>query len=307
MKKKRILKSQRFLEALLVKDDNFYVGLLLDDVQKSANLLKYDVPTTFKNDLAFMPKPKGTSTRANKVGKFVRKYPEEKRTKTVFISYSNKWGHLIEYYRDFNVYVKELKHKYEIELSYVINKHGVKMLVSPLLAFEQTDDSNMKNTHIINLFLEIFGDFEIYTSELEPALAFTNKYDFEVLPKGRMDSSDIEYLAEGARHFIRKEEEVKAYQKRLQILNEYNPEIVGKGSLGFWGYIVFGFKMGGIVLLESMYNQNATYIFDINTFESMIAKNKQDVLSHRLAKSRFMHNKNWENKIRRFLSNLQRA
>lgn len=305
MKKKRILKSERFLEALLAKDDNFYVGLLLEDVQKSENLLKYDIPTTFQNGLSFMPKPKGTATRANKVGKFVRKYPEEKRTKTVFISYSNKWGHLIEYYRDFNVYVKELKHKYEIELSYVTNKHGVKMLVSPLLTFEQTDDSNMKNTHVINLFLELFGDFEIYSSELEPALAFTDKYDFDILPKGTMDNSDIEYLTEGARRFIRKEEEVKAFQKRLQVLNEYNPEIVGKGAQGFWGYIVFGFKKKNIVLLESMYSQNATYVFDIDTFESLMAKNKQDVLTQRLAKYRFMHNENWERKIRNFLSDMK--
>lgn len=307
MKRKRILKSERFLEALLAKNDNFYVGLLLEDVLKSSNLVKYDIPTTFKDGLEFMPKAKGTTTRANKVGKFVRKEPNEWTIKTTHIRYRNKRGRLIEFDRNFNVYVKVLKHKYEIELSYATNEHGERMLVSPLLAFEQTDSSNTKNTHVINLFLEMFGDFEIYNSNLEPALAFTHKYEFDILPKGTMDDSDIVYLTEGARRFVRKEEEVKAYQKRLQILNEYSPEIVGKGNNGFWGYIVFGFKKGNIVLLESMYNKNATYVFDIETFESLIAKNKQDVLTHRLAKFRFMHNKNWEKKIRRFLADKRAA
>lgn len=301
MKRKRILKSERFLEALLAKDDKFYVGLLFDDVLKKDTLEKYGIPTEFREEESFMPNAKGTTTRANKNGKYVRKEPYEWTTKKVHVAYRNKQGRAIEYDRSFNVYVKILRHKYEIKLSYTINKHGVKMLVSPLLTFEQNNDSNTKNTHIINLFLEIFGEFEIYTSSLEPALAFTDKYDFEVLPKGVMDEEDIRYYTEGARRFIRKEEEVKAYQKRLQVLNEYKPQIVGKGSLGFWGYIVFGFPEANIVLLESMYKKNATYIFDLDKFELLISKNKQDILINHLEKFRFMHNKNWENRIRTFL------
>ncbi len=302
MKKKRVLKSERFLQALLAKDDEFYVGILFEDALKSNRLKDYGISTEYETGSTFMPKATKSTSRANKVGRYVRKQPEEKTTITKFISYTNKWGYLIEYYRDFDIYVKVLKNKFEIEFSYVTNTHGVQMLVSPLMKFEQTNESNDKNTHVINLFLEIFGEFEIYTSNLEPALAFTDKYDFEVLPKGSMDNDDIEYLTEGARRFVHKEEEVKAYQKRLQVLNEYNPQIVGKGSQGFWGYIVFGFEKSNLVLLESMYNKNATYVFDLDKFESLIAKNKQDVLTNRLAKRRFMHNKNWERKIRVFLA-----
>ena len=289
---------------MLAKNDRFYVGLLLEDVIKCENFKKYESSINLVDTYTFIPPAKGATSRSNKNGKFIRKEPNEWTVKTTHISYRNKRGKLIEYDRHFNVYVKVLKHKFEIELSCVTNIHGQKMLISPLLVFEDTDVSNIKNTHVINLYLEIFGEFEIYTTSLEPALAFTNKYDFEVLPKGTMDNEDIVYLTEGARRFIRKEEEIKAYQKRLQVLNEYSPQIVGKGSQGFWGYIVFGFEENNIVLLESMYNQNATYVFDMNIFESIISKNKQDVLTNKLAKYRFMHNKNWETKIRKFLSKL---
>jgi len=300
--KKRILKSEKILTTLFAKNDAFYVGLPFEEVVANVNRSKYGLSANFTEGISMLPNPKGSTTKQNLKGKFIRKMPEEKTTRTVHISYRRKDGYHIEFDRDFHVYVRVLTHKFEIKFTCVTNKHGQKLLISPILKYEDTHDSNTKSTHIINLFLEIFGDYELFTSELEPAIAFTDRYDFDVLPKGTIEDDDIEYFVEGARRFLKKDEEVQAFQKRLNIIKEYNPEIVGKGPNGFFGYIVFGFKELGVVILESMYLGNATYVFDIINYENLIVKNKQEVLNNKLSKKRFLHYDNWETSIRNFLS-----
>lgn len=303
MKGKRINKSEKILGSLLAINDHFHVAILFEDALNSLNSNKYNLNSSFTEGVSYIPSPKGSATKQNINGKFIRKIPEEKTSKRVHISFVRKKdGAHIEFDRNYNVYVKTLQHKFEIEFRYVVNKHGQKLLVSPMLAYNNTNETNSKNTHTINLFLEIFGEYEIYTSDLEPALKFTNRYEFDLLPKGIVEDDDITYLVEGARRFTKKENEVQAFHKRLKIIQEYNPQIIGKGPNGFFGYIVFGFENLGVVLLESMYLGNATYIFNFENYESLIPKNKQEVLVNHLEKMRFFHNDNWEFKIRQFLS-----
>lgn len=131
---------------------------------------------------------------------------------------------------------------------------------------------------------------------------FNKTLDFDVLPKGQLSDDSIDLLIEGARRSLPKEEDVTAYSKRLKVIQEYNPEVIAKGPNGFFGYIVFEFKELEIVLLESMYMGNATYVFDIRNYENIIAKNKQDVLNNNLALRRFFHYNNWEDSIRAYLA-----
>ncbi len=299
---KRILKSERYLSQLLNEGDEFYVALGYEEVAKAALIAAYGLPKVFQNDLSLIPKNRGPVTKVNVNGKFVRKMPEEKTEKSVQIRYTTKKGTKVDYVRIFHVYVKELQHKFNVGFSTATNVHAQNLLISPLLTYNSVDGNlNIKNTHAINLFLEIFGAFEIYTKNLEPALAFNKDFTFDILPKGTFEDEDVDHLVDGARRILKNDDIAKAFQKRLFKIKSYSPEIIGKGPRGFFGYIVFGFPNKNIVLLESMYNQNATYVIDYAKYESILPMDKQQIIKERLSKKRIYHYDNWERSIEQLL------
>lgn len=304
-KRKRILNVNKYLPFFLKENEDFYVGLLFDDFIKS-DIRKYDFPISFSDSISKVPKPKGTVTRNNVYGKYIRKSPPEKTIRRVQIKYTRKDGTKVEYERDFNVYVKELKHKYNISLHYRKNIHGQNLVVSEKLVYNDTPENIEKNTHIVNIFCEISNDFEIYNANLEPAIHFNKKFEYDILPQGSLDNEKtFEELAEFADRYTRNNEENKAFQKRLQVLKEYNPDIRGKGPNNFFGYIVFGFTDLGIVVMETMYAGNATYIFKLDDYEKNAIKDKQTVIQNKIMLRRFYHYDDWENRIRYFLNSLK--
>ena len=92
----------------------------------------------------------------------------------------------------------------------------------------------------------------------------------------------------------------------MHILKEYEPDIRGKGPSNFFGYIVFGFTDLDIVILETMYSDNATYIFKASDYEQNAIKDKQTVLTNKIMLKRFYHYDNWEQKIRTYLEGLRK-
>ncbi len=306
-KRTRIQNANKYLPFFLQEDDSFYVGLLYEDFINSPDLKKYDISAEFSDNLSVTPLGKGPTTRANVNGKFVRKQPEEKTIKTVHIAYRRKDGTKVEFNRNFNVFVKILQHKYNIALNYKVNKHGQRVVVSDMLHFDNLPETIQKNTHIINVFCEISNDFEIFNSELEPAIHFNKKFEDDILPHGSLsDNVTFKELTEFAGRYTKNKDEQKAFQKRLHILKEFEPDIKGKGPNNFFGYIVFGFTDIDIVILETMYSDNATYIFRASDYENNVIKDKQSVLQSHSMLERFYHHDNWENKIKNYIGKLKK-
>ncbi|HEY6162194.1 MAG TPA: hypothetical protein VI112_13260 [Bacteroidia bacterium] len=300
--RKRILKSEKYLAGLLAPDTHFYIGIPFEEYHKNEGVIKYNLPSTFNKDANFNIPAKGSISKANIKGKMVRKQPEEKTTRRVEIKYTRSDGAFIHYFRDFHVYVKVLQHQYNIALTFMEDEQGNGFVVSPALTFDNHALSNMKNTHVINLFLEVFGTYQVLTEDLGLAeVAFNKEYDFPLLPPGEFDDHAISAVMEDAGRYVTNEHERSALHGRLKTIQEYKPELVGRGPDGFNGYIVFGFKEKGVVLLESIHFGNATYVFAYETYEGLIGRNKQDILRNKLAKRRFFHKKNWEKRMRKFL------
>lgn len=298
---KRIRGIDKYLQFYLTQNNDYYLGLLFEDYLKSPFLTKYGLPKKFPNDNLIVPLAIGTVTRANQKGKFVRKQPEEKESISKHIDYIRKSdGYRVEYDRTYNIYKKVLLHKYNTGLYFLINEHNQKIVVSEKLNYSERD--SIKGTHIANMFCEIFNVFEVFDNNLNPAIHFNTKFDEIILPSGNLDNdNNLKDLIEIGSRFAKNEDENKAYQKRLQILKEYNPDIRGKGPNGFYGYIVFGFSIFDIVILETMYAGNATYVFSTDNFENKIIKDKQTVLNNNLHQARFFHHDNWESKLRKFM------
>lgn len=302
--RKRIRNIGKHLQFYLSENDEFHIGLLFEDYLNSPLLGKYGLPTSFPDKKNILPEPKGSVTKANVKGKMVRKQPEEKETVIREIKYIRKKDNTkVEYKREYNIYKKVLLHKYNTGLNFAINSHGQKLVFSEKLVNSESTNHSLKNTHIANIFCEIFNDFEILDNNLNPAIHFNTKFDEILLPSGKLnDTESFKELMEIGGRFSRNETENKAYQERLKVLQDYNPDIRGKGPNGFLGYIVFGFTELNIVLLETMYANNATYVFSTKNFEEKVIKDKQTVLNNNLFLKRFFHNQNWESKLRAYMN-----
>lgn len=264
------------------------------------------MPKSFSEGNTVTPKPKGSVTKANINGKYIRKQPEEKETINKHIDYiRRKDGVRISYHRDYYIYKKVLSHKFRIGLNFTTNPHGQKLIVSNELTFSTDDSQLLLNKHTINMFCEIFNDFEVFDKDLNPAIHFNTKFDKVILPPGYLNDADsFEQLIKISNRFINNDEDKSKYYRRLKVLQEFNPDISGKGANGFSGYFAFGFKDLGIVITESIVPGNATYIFPIDNYEINILKDKQTVLKDNLHIVRFEHNDNWETNLRRFIDNI---
>lgn len=304
--RKRIRNINNHLQFYLQENEKFRIGLMFEDYLNSPLLDLYGLPKIFPKNLYVTPKSKGSVTRANINGKYGRKQPEEKETVIRHIDYiRRKDGTHISYNREYNIYKKVLLHKYNIGFNFIINQHNQKLVVSDELIYSNDHTHLLKNTHIINMFCEIFNDFEIYDKNLNPAIHFNTKFDKIILPSGTLDNIyNFKDLIEIGGRFTKNDADKKAYQKRLEILQEYKPDIRGKGPNGFFGYIVFGFSEFNIILLETMYAGNATYVFSKENFENEVIQDKQTVLTNKLHLKRFFHHDNWERKLRKFMNTL---
>lgn len=302
---KRIINSNKYLSSYLNENEEFQIGLFFDDIIMNKKYIEYGFPEVFSDNISIIPLPKGPSTKANVFGKFIRKIPEEKESKIVHIRYIRKDGTLVEFNRKFYVYVKELQYKYNISIEYKTNEYGQKLAVSNKLIYNNEWENINKNTHVINIFCEIFGDFEIFTNKLEPAIHFNKRFELELLPKGVLNDNSLKEILEISKHYSKNDNDHVAFQKRLHILMEYVPDMRGKGPSGFWGYIVFGFSELNIVILETMFSGNATYVFKMDDYEKNIILDKQNAISNKQLLRRFYHYDNWESQIKQFIDSLK--
>ncbi len=300
----RILNSERYLAGYLNTGDKFFIGLFQSDFQ---TIITGNPRWSITNvNAQFTPPIIGPATRANVNGKMVRKQPEEKHTKNVHIEYTTKNGTFVSYDRDFHCYVKVLDHHFRFKLSPVTNRHGQRIVISEELTFDGSPANNKRNTAIINVFLECFGEIEIFDANLEPALLPNRRYATPVLPSGLQTEDDIKSLVDLVSGRLADSGKTHAYQKRLHYLKNFQPDIRGIGPKGFFGYIVFGFVEQGVVLLESMYEGNATYVFNIEGHEKMLALDKQQAMKDPNV-SRVLHNEHWEKNIAALLGRQKAA
>ena len=85
------------------------------------------------------------------------------------------------------------------------------------------------------------------------------------------------------------------------LINEYNPDFIAYGSSGFRGYIVFGFCKKNLFFLESIFPNNATYIFE-SDWEELSKLTKSEILNHNLQKGRLIHNANWPTEFEKYMN-----
>ena len=160
------------------------------------------------------------------------------------------------------------------------------------------ESNENRNIHVVNLMLECFSEFEIFDIKnnkiIIPAFRSLN---WDVLPPG-------EYPWEKSKHIISKvterldKKEREVIEHRMRVISRRKPDFLATGRAGFNGYFVYGFKNESVYVLESIYLDNATYIFE-SDWEKLSQLTKNEIIKGKLPHKRIIHNKKWSIEVGR--------
>ncbi len=185
-----------------------------------------------------------------------------------------------------------------IELRIASTADGEKIVISEPVRFSIENHDRIR--HIVNLFLEIFGECQVFDEKLSEIIhSPLIRLNWRILPPGEYPWDRLEAFVKpvierapgGNRPVI---------QDRLETINSYHPSFHAMGEAGFSGYIVFGFPSKGIFVLDSIYTGNATYVFD-ERWEELSKMTKSEILSEHLQKDRLIHLHGWHDQVKGLL------
>lgn len=301
VKKKRIRNLTPYI-GHLNDGSNIVIGLL-NPAEFSSILKRIGFSEPFKRGQTILPSPSGPITRYNAEGKEIvhKDKPMEtayRQTEWSWQQWDGSWHSKIvdvPYKR----YPRSFIPPPSIEITITENNDGLPMIVGP--SIEKTEKNIEKIKHIINLFLETFGECEIFTANLESIFKSPLKrLNWVILPQGEIPweqfKKDISYIVENAPEGNR-----GLLYYRLKTVNEFKPDFRAIGKGGFHGYIVHGFTKKKIYLLESMYYGNATYVLD-ETWEMLSQRTKAEILNQNLQKERIIHKNGWGKRIKEVIN-----
>lgn len=299
IKKRRIRNLQPYLR-LIPENEDFYIGLSnfnenLDRIQEigfTDNLLVNE---------QILPKSIGPISEYNSEGKNNILKDQEKEQYVQIREWSwDDWGghtHSKIVYIPRERYPREFVPPPSSELK-ITELENNKLLISECLNRRNGED---KILHIINLFLEIFGECDILTNELIPPISQnTVRLNWKLLPPGEYPWEKVrDEVTDIIERQPRGNQPVANY--RLETITEHTPNFVAIGNGGFNDYLVFGFPEKNIFILESIRTGNATYVFDQN-WEELSQLSKKEILDNELQQNRIIHRQDWENNINALLN-----
>lgn len=150
--------------------------------------------------------------------------------------------------------------------------------------------------HLQNLMLELFGSFEIFDSNSKNILKTkVKKMKWEILPPGKYPWEKVKSIIGENKKYLSEADEQRIIQ-RVEYLNKFTPTFIGAGKAGFNGYFVYAFEDKELYILESIYLNNATYIFN-EDWERLSQLTKNDIIKSSNFHRRIIHDANWKKKI----------
>ncbi len=295
---KRIRQADRFLTGV-GNQANFYVGLLgLQDFQPQLQQIGLNPNAVIGEQV--LPTIIGPITRFNSNGKHkIRKdLPKEIAYREAEINIFGR-GDYRTVYIPYERFQREPIPAPSIELTVINGADNNPVLVSPLLNNDPNNFDDIK--HIINLFLEIFGECEILQENLLPAFNVpVTRLNWNILPAGNYPWQVLQPTIQGVINVVNQQRR-NIVQRRFQIVSEFTPNFVAVGNAGFRGYVVFGFANKDFFVLESIYSGHATYILGAN-WPQLSQLTKEEILNQNLHLNRFIHNDQWEQQVRDILT-----
>lgn len=184
------------------------------------------------------------------------------------------------------------------ELSIILDKDNKKIISSDLITYNKENKKLIK--HVINLFLELFGECQLVDKNLISRIKTPiKKLNWNIMPKGKMPWKELEKQLLNTTN-ISSSRNSKEIYARINYINSFEPDFFAVGNGGFNDYIVLGFEKKNIFILENRLPKNATYVFKKN-WEEITKLTKAQILAENLQEDRIIHSSSWKDKIKKYL------
>lgn len=187
---------------------------------------------------------------------------------------------------------------YSVELTLKYDEEGHLLVVTDPIEFCERNEKLLINT--VNIFRMSFGECGIMTDNFEELVPTqVIRLNWEVLPQGEYPwervQRDLEKISERKSKTAR-----KMLLDKCEYIDSFYPDFRAYGKSGFSGYVIFGFKSRNMYVLESVYTNNATYVFGAD-WEKLSKLSKAKILNAGLQDARLIHNDNWKHDINELL------
>lgn len=292
--KSRIRNTSAYLQPI-VDNASFYVTMEVADIDITR--LKRIGFINMEPGENILPRAVGSVSRYNANGRFIihRDQPKIIKYRSFDVpGWHDTWHEVTVPYK---AYPRTFEAGPEIRLT-LVEKNGDLFVSSPQL--QKTAETDYLNKHVINLFIDLFGNFQLKSAQWQSVFANVpiRRLDWTLLPLGEYPWSRIE--SEG---LLPKHKDGKRRQIRHtdEVIRQFNPESCAIGNGGFKGYVAFCFPQKGVTLLENFFHGNATYVFD-QDWEELSRLTKATIIQGRLALKRIEHRNGWEQEIIKLLS-----
>lgn len=185
-----------------------------------------------------------------------------------------------------------------VELTVGEDVDGNQIICGSDLVYDDQSEDDLR--HQINLFLELFGECEVLSADLEPrVLPELRRLNWKILPPGRHPWNqlrrELEPVVKEAKRGNR-----PVVTHRLEFLGSFDPEFSAIGLGGFSGYVVFGFPEHQTFVVESAHYGNATYVFGEN-WEQLSQMTKAEIIEGDFHRARIIHREGWDAEVRGIL------
>lgn len=253
-----------------------------------------------------LPKQVGPISRYNAEGKYIIHRDQPKET----VTRQREWTWLewhgprrVEQRRIVDVpyqrYPRTFLAPPSIELTVTHRGEAGAAITTPTIEYARPNDDML--LHVINLFLELFGECDLLNEENEAfAPAELRRLNWTVLPPGPMP---WEQMQTRLRPILEKAKKGNrpVIEHRLRFVEEQGPAFTAVGQAGFLGYVVFGFPMEGVCVVESALYGNATYVFR-EDWKRLSRLTKAEIIAGDLHADRIIHSKGWEHRLTQWLA-----
>jgi hypothetical protein len=173
------------------------------------------------------------------------------------------------------------------------------IVVGPEITYSDANKESL--THVVNLFLEVFGECQFFTADLNQIIKVPIKrLNWQLLPPGERPWALVHRDLQPVISRAPKGNQV-VIEHRLETINQYGSDFAAIGRGGFQGYVVLGFIGRQLFVLESLMYGNATYVLGQN-WEDISKLTKAEILREDLQKVRLIHREGWERKIHELLA-----
>ena len=301
MSKRITQSSARSLAPLrpFIPDGTEYrIGLPIEEIDPHV-LSRAGCPSPPKVGEAFLPRSVGPHTERNINGR--EEILKDGNKETVYRMVNRSWNdwhgnphegvccHPYERWPRF-------QHPPRYEHLSILEIGGRLYLVSDICRFNAKEQD--RNLHVFNVFLESFGACEILGHEGQLLNApKIRKNNWDMLPPGRYPWDKTRELVAKITSQLEPDER-KVIEYRMQRISKLGPDTLALGRGGFHGYFAFGFSRRKIFILESIYLDNATYVFG-SDWETLSQLTKAEIIKGGHQKDRIIHDRRWSFRLNR--------